>query len=279
MTRSAREAAKIIAIANQKGGVGKTTTSINLSASLAAARRRVLLVDIDAQGNATTGSGIDKETADPNIYQVLLEDVPIADVVQRAKSSGYDVLPANADLTAARVGLMELPRREHRLRRKIDAIRDDYDYILIDCPPALDMLTVNALVAAQTVLIPMQCEYFALEGLSDLVETIDAISRSANSELRLEGLLRTMVDPRNRLTREVSDQLIEHFGDRVYRTIIPRNVRLAEAPSFGMPIFEYDRNSKGATAYLALAGEFIRRHSAGAEANDAPSNRLSESTA
>ncbi len=253
---------RIIAIANQKGGVGKTTTSINLAASLAATRKRVLLIDMDAQGNATMGSGIDKHDLDLTVLEVLLGENTVNDAIVNAGETKYDLLPANANLTAAKVSLLQKDDREFQLRNQLAPVLDNYDYILIDCPPSLDMLTVNALVAAKTVLIPMQCEYFALEGLSDLVETIDAISHSANPDLRLEGLLRTMFDPRSRLAREVSDQLSTHFGDKLYRSVIPRNVRLAEAPSYGQAIFDYDRRSKGATAYLALAGEFIRRHRA-----------------
>jgi len=253
---------RIIAIANQKGGVGKTTTSINLAASLAATRKRVMLIDMDAQGNATMGSGINKHDLELTILEVLLGEASVADVLVKTGETQYELLPANATLTAAKVDLMTISDREFQLRNQLQPVVDDYDYILIDCPPALDMLTVNALVAAKTVLIPMQCEYFALEGLSDLVETIEAISETVNPDLRLEGLLRTMFDPRSRLAREVSNQLSEHFGDKLYRTVIPRNVRLAEAPSYGQAIFDYDRRSKGAIAYLALAGEFIRRYRA-----------------
>jgi len=253
---------RIIAIANQKGGVGKTTTSINLAASLAATRKRVMLIDMDAQGNATMGSGVDKHALDTTILEVLLGQASVADALVKTGETQYELLPANANLTAAKVDLMSIEGREFQLRNQLQPVVDDYDYILIDCPPALDMLTVNALVAAKTVLIPMQCEYFALEGLSDLVETIEAISETVNPELRLEGLLRTMFDPRSRLAREVSNQLSDHFGDKLYRTVIPRNVRLAEAPSYGQAIFDYDRRSKGAIAYLALAGEFIRRYRA-----------------
>jgi len=251
---------RIIAIANQKGGVGKTTTSVNLAASLAATHKRVMLIDMDAQGNATMGSGVDKHNLDNTILEVLLGEAKLTDALIQTGETQYALVPSNATLTAAKVDLLGIENREFQLRNQLKPVVDDYDYILIDCPPALDMLTVNALVAAKTVLIPMQCEYFALEGLSDLVETIEAISETVNPELRLEGLLRTMFDPRSRLAREVSNQLSKHFGDKLYRTVIPRNVRLAEAPSYGQAIFDYDRRSKGAIAYLALAGEFIRRY-------------------
>lgn len=264
MTASDRTC-RILAVANQKGGVGKTTTSVNLAASLAAARRKVLLVDMDPQGNATMGSGMDKEPLQFTACDVLLDEVPLQRALVTAEDAGYHLLPANADLTGAEVGLMEELAREVRLRQALEPLRAGYDFIFIDCPPALNMLTVNALVAADSVIIPMQCEYYALEGLSALMKTVEKIRRYLNPSLRVEGLLRTMFDPRSNLAREVSSQLLQHFGDKVYRTVIPRNVRLAEAPSYGQPVLHYDRSSRGALAYLALAGEMLRR--AGSPAN------------
>ncbi len=250
---------KTITIANQKGGVGKTTTCVNLAASLSATRRRVLLVDMDPQGNATMGSGIDKNDLKSTVCDVLLGEKTIQETVVKTPESGYDLLPANADLTAAEVQLMNKIGRERQLDLALEKVRGEYDYILIDCPPSLNMLTVNALVAANGVVIPMQCEYYALEGLSSLLDTIEQIRISVNPQIKLEGLLRTMYDPRNNLSNDVSSELIEHFGDQVYRTVIPRNVRLAEAPSFGLPILQYDKHSRGSMAYLALAGEVLRR--------------------
>jgi chromosome partitioning protein len=249
---------KVLAITNQKGGVGKTTTSINLAASLAKTRRRVLLVDIDPQGNATMGSGVNKESLESSIYEVLIGTATV-EVARVATEGGYDLVPANSRLSGAEVELIELERRERRLRSALDTVRGEYDFILIDCPPALNLLTVNALVAAQSVLIPMQCEYYALEGLTALLNTIRKVRETLNPQLQIEGLLRTMFDPRNNLDNEVSAQLKEHFGDKLFRTIIPRNIRLAEAPSHGKPVIAYDMQSKGAQAYLALAGEMLRR--------------------
>lgn len=259
---------KIIAVTNQKGGVGKTTTTVNLAASLAATGHRVLLVDLDPQGNATMGSGVDKYRIGPGSCDVLMRRVDIGDAIVQTGDAGYALLPANGDLTEAEVSLMSADDREYRLRDALAGISDQHDFILIDCPPALNMLTVNALVAADGVLIPMQCEYYALEGLSALVQTIDSIRESINRRLSIHGILRTMFDPRNNLSLEVSDQLSRHFGDRVYRTIIPRNVRLAEAPSHGQPVLQYDKSSKGAVAYLALASEILRREALPARPGD-----------
>jgi len=252
---------RVLAITNQKGGVGKTTTSINLAASLAKTRRRVLLVDLDPQGNATMGSGINKETATATTYSVLIGGDSIETAAVPVES-GYDLVPSNASLSGAEVELIDIDSRERCLRNALAPVRDYYDYILIDCPPSLNLLTVNALVAADAVIIPMQCEYYALEGLTALVNTVRRIRESLNPMLEIEGLLRTMFDPRNRLDNEVSMQLKQHFGDKLYRTIIPRNVRLAEAPSYGKAVIAYDPQSKGAQAYLALAGEILRRQEA-----------------
>ena len=257
--------AKVFAIANQKGGVAKTTTCINLAASLVATRRRVLLIDLDPQGNATTGSGVDKLGLEYSIYDVLIGECSLVDAMQFSEHGGYQLLPANRDLTAAEVALLEMKMKESRLRYALAPIRENYDYILIDCPPSLNMLTINALVAADGVIIPMQCEYYALEGLSDLVNSIQRIAQLLNPKLQIEGLLRTMYDPRISLTNDVSAQLKQHFGDKLYDAVIPRNVRLAEAPSFGMPALVYDKQSRGAIAYLALAGELVRRQRAAAK--------------
>ncbi len=252
---------KVIAIANQKGGVGKTTTCINLAASLGATKRKVLLVDLDPQGNATMGSGVDKNSLTHTTGDMLLADIQAEDLlINLRKETGYDLLPTNGDLIAAEVALKGEPQAEICLRQALADMESQYDYILIDCPPALNMLTLNALVAADSVMIPMQCEYYALEGLTALLETVEGIRASVNPNLQIEGMLRTMFDPRNNLSNDVSGQLLVHFPDKVYRTIIPRNVRLAEAPSFGLPVIQYDKTSRGALAYLALAGEILRRN-------------------
>jgi chromosome partitioning protein len=251
--------AKILAIANQKGGVGKTTTTISLAASLAAMKQRVLLVDLDPQGNATMGSGINKRDLTATTYHMLLGSKVLDEVRVHAEAGKYDMLPANRDLAGAEIELVDLPQRETRLKQVLHAVTDEYDYVLIDCPPALNLLTLNGLCAARSVMIPVQCEYYALEGLSDLVNTIRKVRANLNPDLEIEGLLRTMFDPRNTLALQVSEQLQQHFGEKVYRTIIPRNVRLAEAPSYGVPVLHYDKLSKGAQAYLALAGELLNK--------------------
>ncbi|MDX3775216.1 ParA family protein [Chromatiaceae bacterium AAb-1] len=250
---------KVIAVTNQKGGVGKTTTAVNLAASMAATKRKVLLIDLDPQGNATMGSGVDKYSVDATSYELLIDEKPLMDVVVKETTGGYHIVAANSDVTAAEVRLMDVFARELRLRNALKDYRNSYDFIFIDCPPSLNMLTVNAMAAADSILVPMQCEYFALEGLTALIDTVNKLATAVNPELKIEGILRTMYDPRNRLANDVSEQLKQHFGDKVYRAVIPRNVRLAEAPSFGTPVMYYDKSSTGSKAYLALAGEILRR--------------------
>ncbi|MFZ6645608.1 ParA family protein [Undibacterium sp. TJN25] len=251
--------AKIFCVANQKGGVGKTTTTVNLAAGLAQLDQRVLLVDLDPQGNATMGSGINKAKLKASIYEVLLGMTDVKTARQRSESGRYDVLPANRELAGAEVEMVELENRDKRLRNALAEVKEDYDFILIDCPPALSMLTLNGLCAAHGVIIPMQCEYYALEGLSDLSNTIKKVHMNLNPDLKIVGLLRVMFDPRMTLSQQVSDQLEQHFGDKVFKTVIPRNVRLAEAPSYGMPGVVFDAASKGAQAYIAFGAEMVER--------------------
>jgi len=250
---------KIFAFANQKGGVGKTTCCVNLAASLVMSRKRVLLCDLDPQGNATMGSGVDKSAAELTMNDLLQNKATIQDIIIPQTPAGYDLISANSDLTAAEVILVKKQAQPVYLAKALEAIKDNYDYIFLDCPPSLNMLTVNALVAADAVMIAMQCEYYALEGLSDLVNTIKQLQETVNPRLQVGGIIRTMYDGRNRLAAEVSTQLIEHFRNKVFQTVIPRNVRLAEAPSYGLPVQLYDKNSRGSSAYLALAGELLRR--------------------
>jgi len=252
---------KVIALTNQKGGVGKTTTTVNLAAALAAAKKRVLLVDLDPQGNAAIGCGVDKETVSYSSFDILMKEVLATEAIIKLPELGFSVIPGNSDLTAAEIRLLKEERRERRLDDGLVLIKPYYDYILVDCPPSLNLLTLNALVAADSVLIPMQCEYYALEGLTALMGTIKNIKETVNPDLYLEGILRTMFDDRSRLTKDVSEQLIKHFGDKVFRTCIPRNIRLAEAPSHGLPVLFYDKASRGSLAYIALAGEMLRKES------------------
>ncbi len=253
---------RVLAIANQKGGVGKTTTTVNLAASLAHLGKRVLLIDLDPQANATMGSGVDKGHLKHSVYSLLIGKSTVRDVLRSSETGRFDLLPACRDLGGAEVELVDVEHREVRLKNALAELADEYDYALIDCPPALNLLTLNGLVAANAVMIPMQCEYYALEGLTDLVNTLKRIKQSLNRKIEIEGLLRTMFDPRSTLSQQVSDQLVKHFTSKLYHTVIPRNIRLAEAPSYGRPILAYDKNSKGAQAYLQLAEELLARHNA-----------------
>ena len=263
---------KTVSITNQKGGVGKTTTSVNLAAAVADSPRRVLLIDLDPQGNATTGSGVDKRAVEVSSAEVLMKDALAGEVIVHQCKGGYDLMPGNEQLTTAEVRLLELQGREFRLREALQPLQEKYDYVFVDCPPSLNMLTLNGLVAADSVIIPTQCEYYALEGLSALMQTIERVRRTANARLQVEGLLRTMYDSRNNLANDVSVQLASHFGDDVYRTIIPRNVTLAEAPSHGLPVMLYDAYSRGALAYQNLASELLERN----EGSEAPASGAQE---
>ena len=257
----------IISIANQKGGVGKTTTSVNLSASLSMLGKQVLLIDLDPQGNATMGCGVDKNNLASSVYEWLMTDTPAQEIIKET-SSGFDLLPSNSEVTAAEIGLLGLDGREFVMKDRLSMVSGRFDYVVVDCPPALNILTVNSLVASTAILVPMQCEYYALEGLAALMQTVDVIKSETNPNLKIEGILRTMYDPRNGLARDVSQQLVEHFGELVFKTLIGRNVRLAEAPSHGLPAILYDRTSKGAIAYMALAEELITRHTSDFDPED-----------